>query len=100
MFITDNIDHENTPKSEIYTKINKNKEMLHCIRVVLRHFEIISICIQESFVDESVIYKYMGSMVSWYYTALETYIAGVRKQGADNIIYIEFGKIASSWKYE
>jgi hypothetical protein len=82
----------------MYSKIVEDDEMNHCARVVMMHFEHISICIQESYVDERVIYLDLNYMLPYYYVALVPYIEGERIRTRNNSIYIEFEKLAISWQ--
>lgn len=97
-FIIDNLDHAKIARSEMFSKINEDKEMLYAVRTTLNYFENVSICIQKGYVDEDVIYMDLGFMVPFFCEALHPFIEDYRIQKDDKTLYLEYEKLATCWK--
>ncbi len=81
----------------LYAMINKNKEAYDSAKMLLGLLEATSIAIQEDYVDENVLYKFLASIVSKNWEDLRGYIEQYRERSKRTTLWKEFQKLHEAW---
>jgi hypothetical protein len=81
----------------LYDKINNDKELDRAVTSVTGILEDMSILIQAGFMDESILYKSMRSIILRNWKGLEGWIKETRERRKEESLLIEFQKLATSW---
>lgn len=95
-FLTKGIKDDIAP-SDLYNKITDDDELEHAVKTTLNHLEMISLQIQEEYIDESIAMLHLIALVKYVYKKLEPYISELRIIHNDKLIYIELEKLALAW---
>ncbi len=92
------IDHKKDAPEKMYEKINDDFELQIAVSSMLSIFENLSIAIQRGYADEITLFLSTCVQIPYYYEKLSPYIGEMRRKYNNDIICIEFEKLARSWK--
>jgi len=84
--------------SALYQAVDKDKELVAGIRVLLGLFEIISIGIQDDYYDEEALYNSLGFLVPYHFDSLRFYIDQLRIIDKEERLYCETEKMRNAWQ--
>lgn len=90
---------EDTKPSEVYSTIVADSNKVRLARRLLGMYEDCAIAVQTRYADEETIFLSSGSSIIAYHDRLLPYIAGVRKQGQQYVLYyVELEDLVNRWK--
>ncbi len=97
-FVLKTVDAGPMAAEEMYDAIEADDNLWNSVRMVFNQVESLSLCIQTGYADEEFLYKELAHMVPYYRGKLQPFIDGIRKKYNYPAMYIEFEKLADSWK--
>lgn len=97
-FVEERLGNGNLAPTEIYKEVTKDKEIRDAVRIVLNHFEDVSISIQKGDSDETMVHMTLCWMVTSIFNSLKPYIYERRKIIGSPTIYLELERLAKCWE--
>ena len=86
--------------SDLYNKITDDDKLEHAVKTTLNHLEMISLQIQEEYINENIAMLHLFALVKYVSNRLKPYISELQNRWNDQLIYVELEKLALEWSSE